>query len=148
MRDILEDMFGGEPVDPTESARRSMRAPLRKRFYERASAGEGPAYPVLLDGRAIKTPAKNTLAAPVRSLAEAIAAEWDAQVDHVDPRHHAADAARQQHHRRRRDAARSDRRGDREVSRLGLALLSRRYAGRARRQAGGALGPDPWLGAQ
>ena len=85
MRDILEDMFGSEPLDPTESARRNMRAPLRKRFYELASAGEGPAFPILLDGRAIKTPAKNALAAPVKALADAMAAEWNAQVEHVDP---------------------------------------------------------------
>ena len=33
MRDILEDLFGNEPLDPIEAARRNMRPNLRKRFY-------------------------------------------------------------------------------------------------------------------
>jgi chaperone required for assembly of F1-ATPase len=40
---------------------------------------------VLLDGRAVKTPAGGTLAAPSRALAQAIAAEWDAQGERIDP---------------------------------------------------------------
>jgi len=40
---------------------------------------------VLLDGRPVKTPARRTLAAPTRALAEALAAEWEAQRDVVDP---------------------------------------------------------------
>ena len=41
--------------------------------------------PFLLDGRAVKTPAGNALAAPSRALGEAIAAEWDAQGERIDP---------------------------------------------------------------
>ena len=85
MRDILDDLFGNQPIDPTESARRGLRTQLRKRFYQRATVGEGPSYPVLLDGRAVKTPAGGTLAAPSRPLAQAIAAEWDAQGERIDP---------------------------------------------------------------
>jgi len=85
MRDILEDLFGNEPLDPVEAARRTMRPNLRKRFYERVSVGEGAPYPVLLDGRALKTPAGGTLAAPVRPLAQAIAAEWNAQGERIEP---------------------------------------------------------------
>ena len=40
---------------------------------------------MLLDGRPVKTPARRTLAAPTRALAEALAAEWEAQRDVVDP---------------------------------------------------------------
>jgi chaperone required for assembly of F1-ATPase len=40
---------------------------------------------VLLDGRPVKTPAKNALAAPTQPLAQAIAAEWDAQGARIDP---------------------------------------------------------------
>ncbi len=83
MRDIFEDLAGSEPLDPTEAARRNMRPNLRKRFYERASAGEGNA--ILLDGKPVKTPGGNALAAPTRALADAIAAEWDAQVERIDP---------------------------------------------------------------
>ncbi|WP_372839126.1 ATP12 family chaperone protein, partial [Phaeovulum sp.] len=43
-------------------------------------------FGVALDGRAVKTPAKATLALPSRALAEAIAAEWDAQQGEIDPR--------------------------------------------------------------
>ncbi len=85
MRDILDDLFGREPLDPTEAARRNMRPQLRKRFYSQATVGEGAPFPVLLDGRPVKTPAKNLLAAPVRALAQAIAAEWDAQDARIDP---------------------------------------------------------------
>ena len=91
MRDIFTEIFAGEPVDPTEAARRAVRPKLRARFYERAHVGEapgreaGPAFPVLLDGRPVRTPAREPLAAPSQALAEAIAAEWDAQREAVDP---------------------------------------------------------------
>jgi chaperone required for assembly of F1-ATPase len=85
MRDILEDLLGSEPLDPVEAARRNMRPNLRKRFYASAQAGEGPPHPILLDGRAVKTPAGGALAAPVRALADAIAAEWQAQGERIDP---------------------------------------------------------------
>jgi chaperone required for assembly of F1-ATPase len=85
MREILEDLLGNAPLDPMEAARRNMRPNLRKRFYERAHAGEGAPVPVLLDGKAIKTPAGNALAAPARALAEAIAAEWQQQGERIDP---------------------------------------------------------------
>src|SRR5436305_2203912 len=85
MRDILEDLFANQPLDPVEAARRNMRPNLRKRFYQAASIGEGAPHPLLLDGRAVKTPAGYTLAAPARALAQAIAAEWDAQAERIDP---------------------------------------------------------------
>jgi len=85
MRELLEDLFGNEPVDPVEAARRNMRPNLRKRFYQAVTVGEGMLYPILLDGRAVKTPAGGALAAPSRPLAQAIAAEWDAQGERIDP---------------------------------------------------------------
>lgn len=86
MRDIFEDLFTAEPVDPTEAARRVTRPQLRKRFYERAHVGEAmPGFPVLLDGRPVKTPAGRTLALPTAPLADAVAAEWNAQDQHIDP---------------------------------------------------------------
>src|SRR3954468_5846002 len=85
MRELFEDVFRNQPVDPMESARRNMRPNLRRRFYENAAAGEGAPGPVLLDNRVVKTPAGSTLAAPSRALAEAIAAEWDAQGERIDP---------------------------------------------------------------
>jgi chaperone required for assembly of F1-ATPase len=85
MRDILEDLLGNAPLDPIAAARRNMRPSLRKRFYQAASAGEGVPFPVLLDGRAVKTPAGGALEAPTRALADAIAAEWNAQGERIDP---------------------------------------------------------------
>jgi chaperone required for assembly of F1-ATPase len=40
---------------------------------------------VLLDGRGIRTPGKQPLLVPTLDLAEAIAAEWKAQGEHIDP---------------------------------------------------------------
>jgi chaperone required for assembly of F1-ATPase len=85
MRDILEDIFGDEPLDPRQVARASLRPKTRERFYKNASAAERVPFAVLLDGRPVKTPAKNALAAPTRLLAQAIAAEWDAQRERIDP---------------------------------------------------------------
>jgi chaperone required for assembly of F1-ATPase len=86
VRDLFEEIFANQPLDPTEAARRGMRPHLRRRFYARAEVAEGEGgFAVLLDGRPVKTPARRTLAAPTRALAEALADEWEAQRDVVDP---------------------------------------------------------------
>jgi chaperone required for assembly of F1-ATPase len=57
-----------------------------KRFYEEAAAApEEGAFAVRLDGRAVMTPLRNPLRVPSAALAEAIAAEWSAQGDKVEP---------------------------------------------------------------
>ena len=88
MRDIFTEIFENQPADPMESARRGARPELRKRFYERAHiaerAGEG-GYPVLLDGKPVKTPARRALAAPTQPLAELLANEWNAQQLVIEP---------------------------------------------------------------
>lgn len=56
-----------------------------KRFYKTVSIEpEENMWRVLLDGRAIKTPAKADLAAPTQALAQALADEWDGQGEAVD----------------------------------------------------------------
>ena len=86
MRDIFEEIFAKDPLDSMEAARRAMRPALRSRFYEKATVAEGPApFAILLDGKPIRTPARRPLAAPSPALAEALAAEWNAQQDVVDP---------------------------------------------------------------
>lgn len=57
-----------------------------KRFWKIATvtAVEG-GWTVQLDGRPVKTPAKTLLVVPTEALAQAIAAEWDAQVGEVRP---------------------------------------------------------------
>ncbi len=56
-----------------------------KRFYERASATpQGDAFSVLLDGKVMRTPAKNAFSLPTESMADAVAEEWAAQSDTID----------------------------------------------------------------
>ncbi len=87
MREIFDELYDNQTADPMEAARRAMRPPLRKRFYERAAAGEGGAegVPVTLDDKPVRTPLRRLLAAPTPTLAEAIAAEWNAQEKEIDP---------------------------------------------------------------
>lgn len=57
-----------------------------KRFYKRAAcSATDNGFAIHLDGRPIKTPARNPLNLPTRQLAEAIAAEWTAQGEEIDP---------------------------------------------------------------
>jgi chaperone required for assembly of F1-ATPase len=57
-----------------------------KRFWRAVSVdGTAPAFRVLLDGKPVRTPARKELAVPSRALARAVAAEWEAQGEHIDP---------------------------------------------------------------
>lgn len=57
-----------------------------KRFYRKAEVAErSGGFTVALDGRPARTPAKAALVVPTRGLAEAVAAEWRAQGDHIQP---------------------------------------------------------------
>ena len=40
---------------------------------------------ILLDGKPVKTPAKNALALPTLAAAQAVAAEWQAQGEYIEP---------------------------------------------------------------
>ncbi len=80
-------MTSGEdkPAGPTKSPGRETPA-LPKRFYKDVSVeGRDGGYAVQLDGRPVRTPRKLLLVVPTRALADAIAAEWAAQGDHIDP---------------------------------------------------------------
>ncbi|NVJ97363.1 MAG: ATPase [Alphaproteobacteria bacterium] len=57
-----------------------------KRFYKSVSVEAGETgFQVALDGRIVKTPGKAALVMPTRALAEAVAAEWEAQGDDIAP---------------------------------------------------------------
>ncbi|MDA7423117.1 ATP12 family chaperone protein [Thalassococcus lentus] len=57
-----------------------------KRFWKSTEVAQTEGgYTVTLDGRSVRTPAKTLLVLPTQTLANAIAAEWDAQEDKVDP---------------------------------------------------------------
>lgn len=87
MRELIEEGMGKSPLDPGETLRRSARRELPKRFYKSVTVGEGPAggFAILLDGRPVKTPAGKAFAAPSRAIAGAIAAEWQAQAEVINP---------------------------------------------------------------
>jgi chaperone required for assembly of F1-ATPase len=61
---------------------------LPRRFYKTVSIGPsktGKGHIILLDGRAAMTPGRQELRLLTGALARAVAAEWDAQKDTIDP---------------------------------------------------------------
>lgn len=57
-----------------------------RRFWKAASVRPcDGGWEIMLDDRPLRTPGKLALIVPTRALAEAIAAEWDAQADLIDP---------------------------------------------------------------
>ncbi|MEX3008885.1 ATP12 family chaperone protein [Hoeflea sp. TYP-13] len=87
MRDILNDL--GDMLSDTDPVRRAQiksKKELPKRFYERAEIGEVEGgFSIQLDGRTIRTPARQVLQLPTRDLAELVCKEWDAQTKEIDP---------------------------------------------------------------
>ncbi|WP_420431974.1 ATP12 family chaperone protein [Hyphobacterium sp.] len=75
----------------TERMKEGVRLPSRedslpKRFYKAVSVAETErGWTLQLDGRGIRTPMKNRLVAPTQTLAQLMAAEWDAQGKRIDP---------------------------------------------------------------
>lgn len=63
-----------------------MAKKFAKRFYKDVTIkpAEG-GWLVLLDGRTLKTPGKVILLVPTEKAAQLIAAEWDAQVEYIQP---------------------------------------------------------------
>lgn len=61
-------------------------APTISRFYKSASSRpDGDGYGVWLDDRRLKTPARAPFTVPTANLAEAVAAEWNAQEARILP---------------------------------------------------------------
>ncbi|MBI1273248.1 MAG: ATPase [Alphaproteobacteria bacterium] len=58
-----------------------------KRFWKKVAVaeGEGGGFAILLDGKPLKTPAGRVYAVPFAALAEAVAAEWDAVEQVIEP---------------------------------------------------------------
>jgi len=83
MRDLFENT---QSEDPVAAVRRAARPVLRRRFYVRATAAAvAGGYAIELDAKPVHTPARRALVAPTAGLAEAIAAEWEAQRELIDP---------------------------------------------------------------
>lgn len=87
--DAFLDRFGAlaeNRPDPMRSAQKSLRSSLPKRFYSQADVlTEGGLFHVALDGRKARTPARHPLALPSPAAAQALADEWHAQIDVIDP---------------------------------------------------------------
>jgi chaperone required for assembly of F1-ATPase len=85
MRELFDEVLGKSPLDPNESARRTLRT-RRKRFYSTAAVtGNVQGFGLALDGKPVRTPSGKLLVAPDRDIAEAMAAEWNAQGEFLDP---------------------------------------------------------------
>ena len=79
--------MSGKPSDPVATSQRLARQELPRCFYQ--TAGVAPhdhGFAVTLDGKTARTPGRNPLAVAQRPVAEAMAAEWAAQGDLIDPR--------------------------------------------------------------
>jgi chaperone required for assembly of F1-ATPase len=86
MRELFDEVAGQSGLDPEEAVRRSTRGPQRKRFYKQADIAEtADGFAIILDGKQVRTPSGRPLAAPTRDIADGIAAEWNAQVENIDP---------------------------------------------------------------
>jgi chaperone required for assembly of F1-ATPase len=86
MRELFDEVAGKSPLDPQEMVRRSTRGPQRKRFYARAGVTQSAeGFAITLDDKPVRTPSGGALVAPDRDIAEAIAAEWEAQQEFINP---------------------------------------------------------------
>ncbi len=86
MRELFDQVAGQSPLDPQELVRRATRTPQRKRFYANAAVSEAEGgFSVTLDRKPIRTPSGRVVTVPSRQIADAIAAEWEAQKDNIDP---------------------------------------------------------------
>ena len=76
----------GEPIDPVAMARRDLQKVLPRRFYKEASAQEGEGgFTLVLDGKNAHTPGRLPIRTPAQELAQALAGEWNAQGEFIDP---------------------------------------------------------------
>jgi chaperone required for assembly of F1-ATPase len=72
--------------DPNTPKNDTAGRPLPKRFYKVATvAARDGVFALELDGRAARTPLKRPLTVGARELGNALAAEWSAQTDFIDP---------------------------------------------------------------
>jgi chaperone required for assembly of F1-ATPase len=72
-------------TDSVAGVRRGNERPLPKRFYKLVDISiDGPDRFLTLDGRRARTPAGKPLAVASEAIAAALAAEWDAQAEHIN----------------------------------------------------------------
>ncbi|MGA7383409.1 MAG: ATP12 family protein [Methylocella sp.] len=84
----LDQSFGrpAEAADPIAMARRDLNKALPRRFYKEVTVQQRDGtFILLLDSRAAKSPGGNRLALPCLAAARALADEWSAQGEAIDP---------------------------------------------------------------
>ncbi len=85
-RDPLRGPGEFAAVDPYALSRRETASTQIKRSYRQATVSKAEdGFAVMLDGRAVKTPARAELVLPSRQAAEAVAEEWNQQGDILRP---------------------------------------------------------------
>lgn len=85
MREFLEDAHAHRE-DGYGRAQAHARPVLPKRFYKAVAAVPvAGGFAIALDGKATRTPGMKPVVVPVAALAAAIAAEWEAQGEFIDP---------------------------------------------------------------
>jgi chaperone required for assembly of F1-ATPase len=83
MRKLSE---GNQADSPVAAVRRAVGPVRRRRFYQAVTIAAGESgHLVRLDSKAVRTPGRRLLAAPVAALAGALAEEWTRQGEHIDP---------------------------------------------------------------
>jgi chaperone required for assembly of F1-ATPase len=82
----MDRFVSGKPAGPVRAAQRQARPQLPRRFYKLAAAlpHEG-GFVLTLDGKPARTPGKNPLTVASRAVAQALADEWQAQSERIDP---------------------------------------------------------------
>ena len=71
--------------DPITAARGVPRPHIPRGYKTVTVAEQAGRFQVLLDAKPVMTPLRTALSTPYRALAQAIAAEWDAQNPNIDP---------------------------------------------------------------
>lgn len=73
-------------ADPIALARQGLNKALPRRFYKEVTVQQRDGtFILLLDGRVAKSPGRNHLALPCLAAARALADEWSAQCEWIDP---------------------------------------------------------------
>ncbi len=82
----MDRLVSDKPSGAMAAAQRLARQELPRRFYKVAAlAPHSGGFAVTLDGRQAKTPGRNPLVVADEAVAEALAAEWQAQGERIDP---------------------------------------------------------------
>lgn len=84
MREFLEDL--GEGNDPVRQTQKAMRKQLPRRFYKTVTVAPSPGgFGVLLDGKPVRTPARQLLVMPTHAAAALIGQEFEGQATGINP---------------------------------------------------------------